>query len=139
MLFALAQSFLFLGQARQADTWLRTLWKLREKGGVNDSSELFWMAAILLSDCAMRGGNRIEADTWLERAIESFPDTWVPYFLLGERKFLDGDIDRADELIRKAVEIGIGPTILPLDVDLTRRKAERYLSELKRASLPAPS
>ncbi|UCD56420.1 MAG: tetratricopeptide repeat protein, partial [Candidatus Hydrogenedentota bacterium] len=131
ILFALAQAFLFCGQTENAAKWLRLLWELRERAHGAPENDIFWMAAIVLSDCAMRSGNAAEADEWLERAIELSPNDWPAHFLLGERKFLEGDLERARQLIGKAAEIGISTTILPLDINAIRRKLERYLSELK--------
>ncbi|NQU06962.1 MAG: tetratricopeptide repeat protein, partial [Candidatus Abyssubacteria bacterium] len=135
VLFALAQAFLFCGQVEHATKWLRLLWGLRDKANGDAYREVFWMAGVVLSDCAVKSGKMAEADTWLERAIESYPDNWLPYFQLGERKLLYGDFEVAALLLRKAAEIGIGPTLLPLDIEDMRKKLDRYLSELEEAKV----
>jgi tetratricopeptide (TPR) repeat protein len=131
VMFALAQAFLFCGQVQHAARWLRLLWTMRGKADEAAWKEVFWMATMVLSDCAARSGNAAEAEEWLEHAIELAPDNWLAYFLLGERRFLEGDVERASHLIGEAARIGISPTILPLDLDKMRGKLERYLSKLK--------
>ncbi len=131
IMFALAQAFLFCGQVQHAARWLRLLWNMRGKADGAAWKEVFWMAAIVLSDCAARSGDAAEAEQWLEHAIELVPDNWLAHFLLGEKKFLGGDLARASHLIGEAARIGVSPTILPLDLDQMRGKLERYLSKLK--------
>jgi tetratricopeptide (TPR) repeat protein len=130
VLFALAQAFLFCGQVEHAREWLCALWKLRETANGAASGDVFRMAAVMLSDCELKQGNAGEASAWLERAIEFFPDNWVAYFLLGERKYAAGDLERATALLGRAAEIGITPALLPLDIDSMRARLDKYLSEL---------
>jgi len=131
VLFALAQAFLFWGQKEQGAKWLRLLWELREKADDSRSEDLFWMAAVMLSDCAATCGDATEVEMWLENAIGLSPDNWLPYFLLGERKFLKGEHEHAAILIGKAAELGIIPTILPVDLEATRARLEQYLQALE--------
>ncbi len=135
VVFALAQAFLFFGQEQHAVKWLQLLWKVREEKGDSSARDIFWMAALMLSDCAARSGSVAEVETWLERAIELSPSTWVAYFLLGERKLLEGQTERASDLLRKAEKIGITPTLVPLDINTIREKLERYLEELRQAPI----
>ncbi|MBI5115723.1 glycosyltransferase, partial [Candidatus Poribacteria bacterium] len=97
----------------------------------NVARDIYWMAAIILSDCAARSDSADESETWLERAIELSPSNWVAHFLLGERKFLEGRMEEAAHLLAKASELGITPTLLPLDMNTIKEKLERYLAELK--------
>lgn len=131
VLFALAQGFLFFGQTKNAAQWLRTLWEIREKVDVEQWNDIYWMAAVMLSDCAHKSGDKTEAESWLARATELRPDNWLPYFLLGERKLLGGDREHAGPLLEKAAAIGVTPTVLPLDVERIRVRLREHLTNLK--------
>jgi Flp pilus assembly protein TadD len=132
VMFSLAQTFLFCGQTDHAAKWLRTLWEMREKTDGHAWREVFWMAAVVLSDCALRSGKTDESEQWLKHAITLCPRSWLAYFLLGERKLLAGECEGAEALLQKVVELGISPTILPLNLGEIKKKIERYRSELKR-------
>jgi glycosyltransferase involved in cell wall biosynthesis/predicted negative regulator of RcsB-dependent stress response len=132
VLFALTQAFLACGQIEHAGRWLRILWDLREKAN-GTGGDLFNMAAVMLADCAVKSGNLTDAEAWLERAVTLAPDDWLPHFLLGEKKLLEGDLDRAAQLLGRAAEIGIDPTLLPLDIGTIRRKLDGYRAKLKHA------
>jgi Flp pilus assembly protein TadD len=135
VMLALAQAFLFCGQIEHAQKWLEILWSLREKSNDTTGDDVFWMAAIMLSDCAIKHNNAEEANAWLERAIALSPGNWLAYFLFGEKKLAEGDRARALALLKKAGEIGVGPTLLPLDLEVIENKLLAYLSELDQAGV----
>ena len=139
VLLALGREFLACGQPQHAAKWLRTLWTLRDEHDDGKDRHTFWMAAILLFDCELRSGREADADTWLERAREIAPQNWLAYFLLGERKFLSGNVEDAAPLLAKAAELGIEPTPLTLDTAATRNKLNAYMSELRQKSVCTPS
>ncbi|RJP17808.1 MAG: glycosyltransferase [Candidatus Abyssobacteria bacterium SURF_5] len=136
ILFALAQGFLFCGQVDAAAGWLRELWRLREEVDMKTWKDVFWLAAVVLSDCAAAGGDSAQAEAWLKEAIELSPQNWLAHFLLGERKFLGGDLEAASPHLETAKSVGVSPTILPLDLKELGEKLNRYL-ELLEKGLPA--
>jgi glycosyltransferase involved in cell wall biosynthesis len=134
IMLALAQAFLFCGQTENAAKWLEVLWGLREQNNGAGSIDVFWMAAVMLSDCAVRCDNAADASAWLERAIEISSDNWLAYFLLGEKKLAEGDRAHALTLLKKATEIGVGPTLLPLNLAAIKDKLNRYILELEQVA-----
>jgi Flp pilus assembly protein TadD len=139
VLFALAQAFLFCGQIGPAARWLRELWRLRDTAESETGKEVFWLAAIVLADCAGASGDSAEAEEWLNRAVELAPDNWLAHFLLGERKILAGELEEAGPRLRRAEEIGVCPTILPLDLNDLKTKLMHYLELLNEKTAPALS
>lgn len=131
ILLALGQEFLSCGQPQHAVKWLRLLWESRGNANGDENRHIFWTAAILLFDCAVRCDCEAEAVAWLERAIELAPNNWLGYFLLGERRLQEHDVEHAARLLATAAELGISPTLLPLDIDTIKKKLERYLSDFK--------
>ena len=137
VLLALAQAFLFCGQTEHANKWLNVLWGLREKVNGAGSDDIFWMAAVMLADRALEQGDSNGSDEWLKRAIELRPADWLAYFRRGELRLAEGDWESAAELLKKADEIGVGPTLLPLDLDTLCGKLKTYLFEIERQSMAA--
>jgi glycosyltransferase involved in cell wall biosynthesis/predicted TPR repeat methyltransferase len=134
ILLSLGQEFLVCGQAQHAARWLHALWKQRADTNGNENGHLFWAAAILLSECALRAGAAYESEAWLGHAVEIAPHNWLAYFLLGERKLQTNDTAEAVRLLARAEELGPGPTLLPLDVAALTKKLERYLRQLRHPS-----
>jgi glycosyltransferase involved in cell wall biosynthesis len=139
VLLALAQAFLYCGQGGHAENWLELLWKLNEKSEANGSrsgshGDVFWMAAIMLADLALKRGDADGADAWFGQAIGLLPGNWLAYFRLGEKKLAEGDISRAAELLEKTAAIGIGPTLLPLDLNAFSGRLDAYLLKIRRMS-----
>jgi glycosyltransferase involved in cell wall biosynthesis len=137
ILFALAQAFLFCGQIQAAARWLRELWRLREKVDVQSWKEVFWLAAIVLSDCAAASNLSAEAEDWLNQALALAPENWLAYFLLGERKIKAEDFESASSLLHRVEELGVSPTILPLDLDAINLQFRQYLAMLNEKASPA--
>ncbi|GAB4345148.1 MAG: hypothetical protein Kow0099_25180 [Candidatus Abyssubacteria bacterium] len=137
LLFSLAQAFLFCGQTQHAADWLRAVWQLREKRLDESAKDVFWAAAIVLSDCAAKTSDSPQAELWLRRAIELLPQNWLAYFLLGERKLLEGSLEEANQLMHKVAELRISPTILPLDIGAIRQKFDMYQKRLHPVRCPS--
>jgi glycosyltransferase involved in cell wall biosynthesis len=133
LLFSLAEAFLFCGQAQHAVGWLQALWELREKKLNECGKDVFWAAAIVMSDCSAKANDSVNAELWLQRAVELLPHNWLAYFLLGERKVIEGDMEEASRLIEKVAELRISPTILPLDLTAIRQKFDIYRKKLQPA------
>ena len=121
--------------ADDAAAVMTSLWKLREKSEATEShNDVFWMAAMMLADLALKQGDADGADAWFGQAIRLVPDNWLAYFRLGEKKLAEGDIACAAELLEKAAAIGIGPTLLPLDLNALSGRLEMYLLKIRHMS-----